>query len=37
MGPSQGERAMLRGPEFVKILANGAGQKKKIKNWNQMP
>ena len=36
MGPSQGQRAMLGGPEFVfwEILANGAGQKK-IKNCNQ--
>ena len=38
MGPSQGQRAMLGGPEFVfwEILANGAGQKK-IKDWNQTP
>ena len=38
MGTSQGQRAMLGGPEFVfwEILANGAGQKK-IKNWNQTP
>ena len=30
MGPLQGQRAMLGGPEFVfwEILANGAGQKK---------
>ena len=30
MGPSQGQRAMLGGPEFVfwEILANGAGPKK---------
>ena len=30
MGPSQGQRAMLGGPEFVfwEILTNGAGQKK---------
>ena len=30
MGPSQGQRAMLGGSEFVfwEILANGAGQKK---------
>ena len=30
MGPSQGQRAMLGGPEFVfwEILANGGGQKK---------
>ena len=30
MGPSQGERPLLRGPEygFSEILANGAGQKK---------
>ena len=30
MGPSQGERALLGGPDygFRKILANGAGQKK---------
>ena len=29
IGPSQGERAMLGGPEFVfwEILANGGGQK----------
>ena len=33
MGPSQGQRAMLGGPEFVfwEILANGAGQKKNKK------
>ena len=38
MEPSQGQRVMLGGPEFVfwEILANGAGQKK-IKNWNQTP
>ena len=30
MGPLQGQRAMLAGPEFVfrEILANGGGQKK---------
>ena len=30
MGPLQGQRAMLGGPEFVfwEILANGASQKK---------
>ena len=34
MGPSQGQRAMLGGPEFVfwEILANG-GSQKKLKNW----
>ena len=33
MGPLQGERALLGGPDygFRKILANGAGQKKKQK------
>ena len=37
MGPSQGQRAMLGGPEFVfwEILANGGGQKKS-KNWNDI-
>ena len=37
MGPSQGQRAMLGGPEFVfwEILANGADQKKS-KNWNDI-
>ena len=37
MGPSQGERPLLRGPEygFSEILANGAGQKK-LKNWNDI-
>ena len=31
MGPLQGQRAMLGGPEFVfwEILANGADQKEK--------
>ena len=38
MGPLQGERALLGGPDygFRKILANGAGQKK-IKNLFQTP
>ena len=38
MGSSQGQRAMLGGPEFGfgEILATEAGQKK-IKNWNQTP
>ena len=38
MGPSQGQRAILGGPEFGfwDILTNGAGQKK-LKNWNQTP
>ena len=33
MGPSQGERPLVRGWEygFGEILANGAGQKKKTK------
>ena len=37
MGPLQGQRAMLGGPEFVfwEILANGGGQKKS-KNWNEI-
>ena len=35
MGPLQGQRAMLGGPEFLfgEILPNGGGQQKS-KNWN---
>ena len=38
MGPLQGERVLLGGPDygFRKILANGAGQKK-IRNLNKTP
>ena len=37
MGPLQGQRAMLGGPEFLfgGILANGGGQEKS-KNWNDI-
>ena len=39
MGPSQDQRAMLGGPEFVfwEILANGAGQKKNKKTGIRLP
>ena len=38
MGPSQGQRAMLGGPEFgfLEIVANGAVQKK-MKIGNKLP